>query len=121
MKNKELGAVKQAIHMMKFESFGEIKQAGNTVDEIDNAMQAWAVKEGEVFKEHGIEPVNGQYGIDPKDERYGAIGEQMKKLSDEETGIEVAFMSEEQFNNAIKVREPIPTELLIVASKYLVK
>lgn len=121
MKNKELGAVKQAIHMMKFESFGEIKQAGNAVEAIDNAIQAWATRESEVFAEHEVEAVNGQYAIDPKDERYPKVSDSLKSLSEEETGVEVAFMSEEQFNNAIKVREQIPTELLIIAGKYLVK
>lgn len=121
MKNKDIGALKQAIYLMKFESFGEIKQAGNAVEALDKAMQECIVKQHKVFEDAGVKPTNGHYSVEPTDERIGKVTEGMNAIMDEDSGLDLAFMSEDQFNNAIKVREQIPTELLIIASKYLVK
>lgn len=121
MKNNNLLALKKAIYMMKFESFGEIKQAGEAVQSIDKAMQGIYIKQGKIFEDAGVEAKDGQYQLGDGDSRIPVVNKGISELMDAESGVEIAFLTEDQFNNAIKVKEVIPTELLILAGKYLVK
>ncbi|QBQ41220.1 hypothetical protein E2P86_08640 [Sphingobacterium psychroaquaticum] len=121
MKNKELQAVKAALYAMQFSTYGEIKAVADADSKIDAATQAAQVKYNEVFAANKIKTANGRYDISPEHKLFAKVEMELQAKGNEESGIDIAFLTPEQFERAIATREPIPTELLTIAVKYLVK
>lgn len=117
MKYNELGAVRACILAMTFETYGDITRIGEIKAAIDACLNVLQEKVGELLVEKGIKESH----IDSKHPMFAEVSKAMDEFAATETGLSIAFMSPDQFEQAIKTRETIPTELLIVGGKYLVK
>lgn len=117
MKYNELGAVKACLLSMKFETYGDITHVGEIIAGIDGSLNTVQKKLAEVLAAEGI--MDGF--IDNKHPLFAEVSKAMDDFAATDTGLSIAFMSPDQFEQGIKTREQIPTELLIAGGKYLVK
>lgn len=121
MQNKELHLLKDAILLMRFETYGELMEIGSLVSKLDEAIQARQVRYNEVFAKYNIPIVNGQYEISAEVIDGTDFNNDMNEVANAPVTIDTAILSREQFDKAIRTTTPIPTELLILSAKYLVK
>lgn len=117
MKYNELGAVKACLLSMKFETYGDITRVGEIVAGIDGSLNTVQNKIAEVLADKGIK----DGFIEPKHPLFAEVSKAMDEFAETDTGLSIAFMSPDQFEQAIRTRVTIPTELLIAGGKYLVK